>query len=84
MTEKNKEKKVVLYDEFRNDDEDFEKDLKSKDNKGKKMTEAEKNLLLGDLKNFSKSFKLPTKWLYFYLLSLSFLYKLINTNYLNS
>ena len=24
MTEKNKEKKVVLYDEFRNDDEDFE------------------------------------------------------------
>ncbi len=48
---------MVLYDEFGYGDEDFGK--KSKDGKGKKMTEAEKNSLLGDLKNFSKSFKIP-------------------------
>jgi len=29
--------------------------------KPKKLSEAEKSLLLGDLKNFSKSFKLPNK-----------------------
>ncbi len=59
IEEKKREKKVVLYDEYENDEKESEKDLKPKDGKGKKMTEAEKNLLLGDLKNFSKSFKLP-------------------------
>jgi hypothetical protein len=55
---KEKEKNVVLYDESEQQSSMGEDKPKEKT---KKLSESERAALLGDLKSFSKSFKLPSK-----------------------